>query len=231
MDKSKSHWAYRPHDYNCQITEIRRYIEENEIPGWNVVSKRTADETSMMEYEIVKFDTEILYDSKKYRVLILEIRYYYDNDVDSIQRLYTDLKEIEDISKEIKIENTYDAIQLIEANSDKNLKIEKDRMLYSVNDFFQQCVGRKTAFIIRNFRLLPVEELIEMDASPYEPSIKTKDFLKEIKEEISIISSEISEDFDEYAKEAYFFLTFDNNEFHKVIAKINKNDIIFKCIP
>lgn len=95
MDKSKSHWAYRPHDYNCQIVKIRRYLEENEIPGWKVVSKRTANETSMMEYEIVKFDTEILYDGKKYRVLILEICYYYDGDIDSIERLYTDLKEIQ----------------------------------------------------------------------------------------------------------------------------------------
>lgn len=230
MDKSKSHWAYRPHDYGCQIAKIRRYLEENEIPGWKVVSKRAADETSMMEYEIVKFDTEILYDSKKYKVLILEICYYYDDDIDSIERLYTDLKEIEDISKEIKIKNTYDAAQLLIKHSKKNLKIEKDDTLYDVDNFSQHNINGTSVFVVKSSKLIPKEELREANITFYKNGLKAQELTKEIKKNASMLSYVLCKNFNECLENCYLFLTFDNRKLYEITAEVNGKNIIFRGI-
>ena len=136
----------------------------------------------------------------------------------------------EDIFKESKIGNTYEAVKLLEENSEKNLKIEKDGNLYDVNDFFQHCVGKKSAIIIRSFRLLPEEELCEMDASPYEDSVNAEELMDEIKEKASIISRSLSEDPDEYLKSLYFVLTFDNYKLYELTAEVTEKDIIFRSI-
>ena len=36
-DKRKWLWAYYGDDRDCLIARIRRYIEENNVPGWEVV--------------------------------------------------------------------------------------------------------------------------------------------------------------------------------------------------
>lgn len=133
----------------------------------------------------------------------------------------------EDASKEIEIKNAHEAIKLFEENSEKNLKIEKNGKLYDVNDFFQHCIGEKSAFIIRSFRLLPEEELREMDASPYEKGINTEELVAEIKN-CSLNFCDSFEDCDEYLEDAYFALTLDNWEFYTMTAEVNEEDIVLR---
>ena len=228
MDKQKSHWAYRPHDFNSKIAKIRRHIEENNISGWDVVSKRTTIETDMMEYEIVKFDNEILYKDKNYKVLILETRYYFEDDIDSVERLYVDLKEIENTSKEIKIKNTYDAAQLLIKHSEKNLKIEKNKVLYDVDSFSQHNINGTSIFIVKSSKLIPKEEIRGTGTSLYKNGLKAQELTKEIKKNASMLSYVLSKNFNESLECCYLFLTFDNRKLYEVTAEVDGKNIIFR---
>ena len=228
MDKQKSHWAYRPHDFNSKIAKIRRHIEENNISGWDVVSKRTTTETDMMEYEIVKFDNEILYKDKNYKVLILEARYYFEDDIDSVERLYVDLKEIENPSKEIKIKNTYDAVQLLIKHSKKNLKIERDNTLYDVDNFSQHNINGTSVFVVKSSKLIPKEELGETNITFYKNGLKAQELTKEIKKNASMLSYVLCKNFNECLESCYLFLTFDNRKLYEVTAEVDGKNIIFR---
>lgn len=63
------HWAYRPNSSGT-LAQIRRHIEENQIPGWEEISRGVED--NLVDHRIMRFEKTIDFQGKQYKVLFLE---------------------------------------------------------------------------------------------------------------------------------------------------------------
>ena len=84
-----THWAYRKAYCDCLAAEIRRYIEDEGIPGWEAVAERP--EASSLAFKVVKLDRFIDYKGTQMRVLYVEAWYYDEGKRDIVERLFCEL--------------------------------------------------------------------------------------------------------------------------------------------
>ena len=84
------HWAYRINNVGTQA-QIRRHIEENQIPGWEEVSRGV--ESGLVDHKIMKFEKTIDFQGKQYKVLFLE-NWFYEEDgaVFQVDNLWSELE-------------------------------------------------------------------------------------------------------------------------------------------
>ena len=87
--KEYFHWAYR-REMECTLAQIRRHIEENQIPGWEEVARR--DDGSFLPHKIMKFDKTVEFQGKQYKVLFLENWFYDEDEIEQVDKLWFEME-------------------------------------------------------------------------------------------------------------------------------------------
>lgn len=83
------HWAYHRNNVGT-LAQIRRYIEENQIPGWEEISQGV--ESGLMDHKIMKFEKSIDFQGKQYKVLFLENWFYDEGEIYQVDNLWYELE-------------------------------------------------------------------------------------------------------------------------------------------
>lgn len=84
------HWAYHTNNGDGTLYQIRRHIEENQIPGWEEVSQGV--ESGLVDHKIMKFEKTIEFQGKQYKVLFLENWFYDEGEIDQVDKLWFEME-------------------------------------------------------------------------------------------------------------------------------------------
>lgn len=83
------HWAYHRNNVGT-LAQIRRHIEENQIPGWEEISQGV--ESGLVDHKIMKFEKTIDFQGKQYKVLFLENWFYDEGEIFQVDKLWFELE-------------------------------------------------------------------------------------------------------------------------------------------